>query len=100
MARGRKGMPAVRIEDDIPRALERNTGQALRVASELMDLDVTGLEPDTAVKFHAVRANVTRTVLTTALKAQEHALKRKAVDLLPQLLKRVEEERKKRLLEE
>jgi hypothetical protein len=95
----RKKLPSVVDADDIPKALERNTGKALRVAGELMDLDTSGLEPDTAVKFHAVRANVTRTVLSTALKAQEHALKRKTIDLLPQLLKRVEEERKKRLLE-
>ena len=58
------------------------------------------LMPSEEVAYLNMKSGVARTILNTQVRVEEQRMKRKAADFLPKLLERVEQERKRRLLEE
>jgi len=84
---------------DLPGKLATTTSKSLDVAEAILDMEIPTDDPAQHVKYLNVQARVVGTILNTQLRAEEQRLKRQAADLLPQLLRRVEDERKKRAAE-
>jgi hypothetical protein len=55
-------------------------------------------DPQDQLKAMSIVASTARTVLATQIKVDEHALKRKQLDKMPELLARLEEKRRKNAL--
>ena len=81
-------------------ALDACTDQALARTLEILHIPLAGLDPRDLARVGSLVHTTAQGVLRTQVQVDEQRLKRKGVDLLPQILAKMEEQRKRLQLED
>jgi hypothetical protein len=86
------------VSTDLAGKLEHLSGRALDRLDDLLDLDIADDEHEKfGEKVRALNA-ATKTVLQTQVRVDEHRLKTRALDVLPELLEAIKQEEARRTL--
>jgi hypothetical protein len=84
--------------DDLAGRLERATSRALERADDLLEIDISDEGHEKfGDKLRSLNSTI-KTVIGTQVRVDEHRLKARKLDVLPQLLEAIEAEEKRRAL--
>lgn len=82
--------------DDLAGRLERATSRALERADDLLEIDISDeMHEKFGDKLRSLNSTI-KTVIGTQVRVDEHRLKARKLDVLPELLAKIEAEEKRR----